>query len=111
MPSRLQPYALPSAMQSSLMSSHDQPEAVPSLDELESLHAELESLRQKTLERAHKAGEVLDMIEASMRRAKKAVKRNVEASGVDRVEGERGLPVLVDPGPALVSDGGPDAWL
>ncbi|KAG6375829.1 hypothetical protein JVT61DRAFT_2687 [Boletus reticuloceps] len=109
MPSRLQPYALPSAMQSSLLSSNDQPEAVPSLDELESLHAELESLRQKTLERAHKAEEVLDMIEASMRRAKKAVKRNVKASGVDRDEGERGL--LVGPGPAPVSDGGPDAWL
>lgn len=77
MSSRLQPYTIPSAVRSSLFRS--QSEAVPPLEELESLESELKVLRQKTLERAKKAGDDLKTIEESMRRAKEKAKGKAKA--------------------------------
>ncbi|KAF8437558.1 histone acetyltransferases subunit 3-domain-containing protein [Boletus edulis BED1] len=92
MSSKLQPYTLPSVARSSLFK--NQPDAVPSIDELESLHSELKLLRQKTLERAKKAGDDLKTIEESMRRAREKVKGKAKA--IDRVNRERGFTPLLD---------------
>lgn len=64
------------------------PDAVPPTGELESLHAELKLLRERTLERAKKAGEDLKMIEESMRRMKE--KEKGKAKALEKVKKERG---------------------
>lgn len=64
------------------------PDAVPPTDELESLHAELKLLRERTLERAKKAGEDLKIIEESMRRMKE--KEKGKAKALEKVKKERG---------------------
>ena len=97
MSSKLLPYTLPSVVRSSLFK--NQPEAVPPIDELELLHSELQLLRQKTLERAKKAGDDLKTIEESMRRAKEKAKGKAKA--MDRVNRERGCTSL-HPIPAMV---------
>lgn len=86
MSSKLQSYTLPNVVRSSLFK--NQSEAVPPIDELEALHSELQLLRQKTLERAKKAGDDLKTIEESMRRAKEKVKGKARA--MDRLNRERG---------------------
>jgi transcriptional adapter 3 len=63
-------------------------ETVPPTDELEVLQAELTLLRQKSLERAKKAGEDLKTIEESMRRIKEREKGKAKA--VEKVKRERG---------------------
>ncbi|TFY60232.1 hypothetical protein EVJ58_g5286 [Rhodofomes roseus] len=65
------------------------PDAVPPTDELEGLHAELKLLRQRTLERAKKAGEDLKIIEESMRRLKE--KEKGKAKALEKVKKERGF--------------------
>lgn len=90
MSSKLQPYTLPSVVRSSLFK--NQPEAVPPIDELDLLHSELQLLRQKTLERAKKAGDDLKTIEESMRRAKEKAKGKAKA--MERVNRERGCTSL-----------------
>ncbi|KIJ07671.1 hypothetical protein PAXINDRAFT_120846 [Paxillus involutus ATCC 200175] len=60
-PSKLVHYSLPLVVRSLLLK--NPPEDVPLVDELESLHSELNLLRQKSLERAKKAGEDLRTIE------------------------------------------------
>ncbi|KAH0830167.1 histone acetyltransferases subunit 3-domain-containing protein [Lanmaoa asiatica] len=92
MSSKLLPYTLPSVVRSSLFK--NQSEAVPPIDELDILHSELQLLRQKTLERAKKAGDDLKTIEESMRRAKEKVKGKAKA--MDRVNRERGFTPLLD---------------
>lgn len=64
------------------------PDAVPPTDELESLHAELKLLKERTLERAKKAGEDLKIIEESMRRMKE--KEKGKAKALEKVKKERG---------------------
>lgn len=83
MSSKLPSYTLPSHP---LFKS--QADTVPPVDELESLHSELQLLRQKSLERAKKAGDVLKTIEESMRRAREKAKGKAKA--VDRANRERG---------------------
>ncbi|KAH9914454.1 histone acetyltransferases subunit 3-domain-containing protein [Fomitopsis serialis] len=68
------------------------PDAVPPTDELEGLHAELKLLRQRTLERAKKAGEDLKIIEESMRRLKE--KEKGKAKALEKVKKERGFTPL-----------------
>ncbi|KAG9318056.1 hypothetical protein JVU11DRAFT_120 [Chiua virens] len=92
MSSKLQPYTTPSAVRSSLFK--NQSEAVPPVDELDLLHSELQLLRQKSLERAKKAGDDIKTIEESMRRAKEKVKGKAKA--MERVNRERGFTPLVD---------------
>jgi transcriptional adapter 3 len=50
------------------------PDAVPPTEELEALQADLNELRQLTLERAKKAGDDLRTIEESMRKLKEKEK-------------------------------------
>lgn len=63
-------------------------DTVPPTDELEALHAELKVVKQKTLERARKAGEDLKTIEESMRRLKE--KEKGKAKATEKVKRERG---------------------
>ncbi|KIJ92068.1 hypothetical protein K443DRAFT_685481 [Laccaria amethystina LaAM-08-1] len=63
------------------------PDQVPPTEELELLHAELKVMKQKTLERAKKAGEDLKTIEASFRRMKEREKGKAKA--VDKIKRER----------------------
>lgn len=63
------------------------PDQVPPTEELELLHAELRTMKQKTLERAKKAGEDLKTIEASFRRMKEREKGKAKA--VDKIKRER----------------------
>ncbi|KAF9228852.1 hypothetical protein BS17DRAFT_840855 [Gyrodon lividus] len=93
MSSKLAPYPLPSVVRSSLLKNPS--EAVPPLDELDLLHSELKLLRQKSLERAKKAGEDLKTIEESMRRAKEKVKGKAKA--IERANRERGFSPRTDP--------------
>jgi hypothetical protein len=86
MSSRLLPYTLPSHPRSALFK--NQADAIPPIDELDSLHSELQLLRQKSLERAKKASDDLKTIEESMRRAKEKAKGKAKA--VDRANRERG---------------------
>ncbi|TFK31973.1 histone acetyltransferases subunit 3-domain-containing protein [Crucibulum laeve] len=85
MSSKLAPYPLPPLPRSSLLK--DVPTAIPSTEELDQLHAELKLRKQKTLERAKKAGEDLKTIEESMRRMKE--KEKGKSKAIDKVKRER----------------------
>ncbi|KIK96681.1 hypothetical protein PAXRUDRAFT_825704 [Paxillus rubicundulus Ve08.2h10] len=87
MSSKLVHYPLPLAVRSSLLKNPS--ESVPPVDELESLHSELKLLRQKSLERAKKAGEDLKTIEESMKRAKEKIKGKAKA--IEKANRERGF--------------------
>jgi hypothetical protein len=67
-------------------------ETVPPTDELEVLQTELLLLREKSWERAKKAGEDLKTIEESMRRIKEREKGKAKA--VEKVKRERGCTCL-----------------
>lgn len=67
-------------------------ETVPPTDELEVLQAELRLLREKSCERAKKAGEDLKTIEESMRRIKE--RKKGKAKAVENVKRERGCTCL-----------------
>ncbi|KAJ7063622.1 histone acetyltransferases subunit 3-domain-containing protein [Mycena amicta] len=74
------------------------PDAVPTVDELESLQEELRQLKARTLERAKKAGEDLKTIEESMRRIKEREKG--KAKQLEKVKRERDYtpdPELIKP--------------
>ncbi|KAJ8508168.1 hypothetical protein ONZ45_g9528 [Pleurotus djamor] len=77
MSSKLKLFQSPPSLPSSLLKSP--PDAVPPTDELETLHSELLQLKQKTLERAKKAGEDLKTIEESFRRMKEREKGKSKA--------------------------------
>lgn len=85
MASKLSPYRAPSPIRTSFFK--NLPDTVPPTDELESLHAELKNLKQKTMERAKKAGEDLKTIEESMRRMKEREKGKAKA--IDKIKRER----------------------
>ncbi|KAH7928155.1 hypothetical protein BV22DRAFT_1030975 [Leucogyrophana mollusca] len=85
MSSKLFPYTPPAPARSGLLK--NPPEAVPPTDELESLQSELQILRQKSLERAKKAGEDLKTIEESMRRIKEREKGKAKA--IEKIKRER----------------------
>ncbi|KAI0355090.1 hypothetical protein OH77DRAFT_1425149 [Trametes cingulata] len=86
MSSPVSPYAALPAIRSSLF--HNPPDTVPPTDELELLHAELTALKQKSLERAKKAGDDMRAIEESMRRLKE--KEKSKAKALQKAERERG---------------------
>ncbi|KII89418.1 hypothetical protein PLICRDRAFT_41071 [Plicaturopsis crispa FD-325 SS-3] len=86
MSSKLAPYAPLEPIVSSLF--RNPPDAVPPTDELESLHTELQNLKQRSLERAKKAGDDLRTIEESMKRMKE--KEKGKAKAVEKVKRERG---------------------
>ncbi|KAI0333155.1 hypothetical protein GY45DRAFT_1245565 [Cubamyces sp. BRFM 1775] len=86
MSSSVSPYAALPAIRSSLF--HSPPDTVPPTDELEQLHAELTALKQKSLERARKAGDDMRAIEESMRRLKE--KEKSKAKALQKAERERG---------------------
>jgi hypothetical protein len=82
---KLSSYSSPLPIGSSLF--RNPPDTVPPTDELEALQAELERLKQRTLERAKKAGEDLKLISESMRRMKEREKG--KAKLVEKVKRER----------------------
>ncbi|KAG1778387.1 histone acetyltransferases subunit 3-domain-containing protein [Suillus placidus] len=92
MSSKLYPYPLPTPTPSPLFKSPS--ETVPPTDELEKLQAELKILRQKSLERAKRAGEDLKTIEESMRRIKEREKGKAKA--VEKVKRERPFTPALD---------------
>lgn len=84
MSSTVSSYASPAAIRSILFKSP--PETVPPTEELEGLHAELKLLKQRTLERAKKAGDDLRTIEESMRRLKE--KEKGKAKAIEKIKRE-----------------------
>ncbi|KAG2040278.1 histone acetyltransferases subunit 3-domain-containing protein [Suillus americanus] len=92
MSSKLPHYPLPIQTRSPLFKSPS--ETVPSTDDLETLQAELRCLRQKSLERAKRAGEDLKTIEESMRRIKEREKGKAKA--VEKVKRERPFTPALD---------------
>ncbi|OBZ75066.1 Chromatin-remodeling complexes subunit ngg1 [Grifola frondosa] len=83
-------YLSPPAIRSALFKSP--PETVPPTEELEFLHAELKTLRQRTLEKAKKAGDDIITIEESMRRIRE--KEKGKAKAVEKVKKERAFTPL-----------------
>jgi transcriptional adapter 3 len=63
------------------------PDAIPPIDDLEALQAELKLLQQKSYERVKKAGNDLKAIEESMRRMKE--KEKGKARAVEKVRKDR----------------------
>ncbi|KAG2073485.1 hypothetical protein BDR04DRAFT_1010580 [Suillus decipiens] len=92
MSSKLPHYPLPIPTQSSLFKNPS--ETVPPTDELVALQTELRCLRQKSLERAKRAGEDLKTIEESMRRIKEREKGKAKA--VEKVKRERPFTPALD---------------
>ncbi|TFY73039.1 hypothetical protein EWM64_g10973, partial [Hericium alpestre] len=111
MSSLLKPYPPPANTRSAIVK--NPPDTVPPTDDLEMLHWELKELRQRSLERARKAGEDLKVIEESMRRLKE--KEKGKAKAVEKVKRERGFtplplepevhhpPAFVQPAPAVAT--------
>ncbi|KAI6017534.1 histone acetyltransferases subunit 3-domain-containing protein [Pisolithus microcarpus] len=87
MSSKLFPYSVPTINRSALFKNPS--DTVPPTDDLDALHNELKLLRQKSMERAKKAGEDLKTLEESMRRMKEKVKGKAKA--VEKVNRERGF--------------------
>lgn len=85
MSTKLSPYTPPPPLRSALIK--NVPDAIPPIDELEQLQAELKLLKQRTMERAKKAGEDLKTIEESMRRIKE--KEKGKARALEKVKRER----------------------
>jgi len=91
MSSLVSQYLPPTPITSSLVKTPS--DAIPPTEELEALQAELVLLKEKTLERARKAGNDLKTIEESMRRLKE--KERGKARAFDKVKKERAFtPVL-----------------
>jgi transcriptional adapter 3 len=78
-------FALPPLTRSALFKSPS--DAVPPTEELKILHDELKILRQKSAERAKKAGDDLRTIEESMKRMKE--KEKGKGKAVDKIKRER----------------------
>ncbi|KAF9784356.1 histone acetyltransferases subunit 3-domain-containing protein [Thelephora terrestris] len=85
MSSILSPYPSSPPLLSSLI--RDPPDAIPPIDDLQALQAELKLLQQKANERAKKAGNDLKAIEESMRRMKE--KEKGKARAVEKVRKDR----------------------
>ncbi|KAJ7221574.1 histone acetyltransferases subunit 3-domain-containing protein [Mycena pura] len=93
MTSKLAPYSRPqSPIRSAIFKAP--PDAVPTVEELESLQEELRQLKAKTLERAKKAGEDLKTIEETMRRMKEREKG--KAKQIEKVKRERDYTPIPD---------------
>ncbi|KAJ8699217.1 Transcriptional regulator [Pleurotus ostreatus] len=92
MSSKLRSFSPPPPLRSSLVKSP--PDAVPPTDELQLLQTELMLLKQKTMDRAKKAGEDLKALEESFRRMKEREKGKAKA--IDRVKRERDYTPLLE---------------
>lgn len=79
-------YSFPPAIRSILLK--NQPDALPPTEDLDALQAELKIAKQRTLERAKKAGDDLRAIEESMRRLKE--KEKGKGKAIEKVKKERG---------------------
>lgn len=79
-------YSIPPAIRSVLLK--NQPDALPPTEELDALQAELKTAKQRTLERAKKAGDDLRTIEESMRRLKE--KEKGKGKAIEKIKKERG---------------------
>ena len=78
-------YSFPPTIRSVLLK--NQPDAVPPTEELDALQAELRIAKQRTLERAKKAGDDLRTIEESMRRLKE--KEKGKGKAIEKIKKER----------------------
>jgi hypothetical protein len=85
MSTRLAQYGQPPPLRSSLFK--NPPDGVPPIEELEALQAELMTLKQKSMDRAKKAGEDLKVLEDSMRKMKEKEKGKQKA--IEKVKRER----------------------
>lgn len=65
------------------------PDTIPPADELEQLQLELQAFKDKSLERARKAGDDIRIIEETMRRLKEKEKEKGKAKAIQKVERER----------------------
>ncbi|KAI0093838.1 histone acetyltransferases subunit 3-domain-containing protein [Irpex rosettiformis] len=83
-------YSVPPAIRSILLK--NPPDALPPTEELEALQAELRLAKQRTLERAKKAGDDLRTIEESMRRLRE--KEKGKGKAIEKVKKERGFTPL-----------------
>ncbi|KAI0345002.1 hypothetical protein BDW22DRAFT_1326233 [Trametopsis cervina] len=83
-------YSFPPAIRSALLK--NRPDALPPTEELDALQNELRLAKQRTLERAKKAGDDLRTIEESMRRLKE--KEKGKGKAVEKVKKERGFTPL-----------------
>lgn len=91
-------YLVPPTIRSVLLKT--QPDALPPTEELDALQAELKIAKQRTLERAKKAGDDLRTIEESMRRLKE--KEKGKGKAVEKIKKERGCMCSVYESDALV---------
>lgn len=88
MASRVTPYPTPPAIRSSLVKNPS--DTVPPIEDLEALQAELRLFKQRTLERAKKAGEDLITLQESFKRIKERKKGKGKAIEKEKVKKERG---------------------
>ncbi|THV06914.1 hypothetical protein K435DRAFT_929444 [Dendrothele bispora CBS 962.96] len=85
MSTKLASFSQPPPLRSSLFK--NPPDGVPPTEELEALQAELRTLKQKSIDRAKKAGEDLKVLEESMRRMKEKEKGKQKV--IEKVKRER----------------------
>ncbi|KAJ3996900.1 histone acetyltransferases subunit 3-domain-containing protein [Lentinula boryana] len=95
------PYPIPTQLRSSLFKNPIDG-VVPPIDELEALHAELNNLKARTMEKARRAGEDLKVLEEGMRRMKERAKKGKEREVKEKVKRERDFSVT--PLPDLADD-------
>ncbi|KAI0699661.1 histone acetyltransferases subunit 3-domain-containing protein [Cytidiella melzeri] len=84
------PYSVPPAIRSTLLK--NLPDALPPTEDLDALQAELRIAKQRTLERAKKAGDDLRTIEESMRRLKE--KEKGKGKALEKIKKERAFTPL-----------------
>ncbi|KIY48098.1 hypothetical protein FISHEDRAFT_44014 [Fistulina hepatica ATCC 64428] len=85
MSSRLSTYSALPEIKSPLYRIHN-PDVVPPTEDLETLHAELKLMKQKSFERAKKAGDDIKLIEESLRRMRE--KEKGKAKALERIKRE-----------------------
>ncbi|KAJ3747229.1 hypothetical protein DFH05DRAFT_785222 [Lentinula detonsa] len=88
------PYPIPTQLRSSLFKNPIDG-VVPPIDELEALHAELNNLKARTMEKARRAGEDLKVLEEGMRRMKERAKKGKEREVKEKVKRERDCQFLL----------------
>jgi transcriptional adapter 3 len=93
MASRLAKFPHPYTYRSPLVK--NQPESIPTIDELETLQSELKLARQRALERRRKAVDDVRLIEESIRRMSE--KEKGKSKAVDKVKRERDCKFVLMP--------------
>ncbi|PFH53570.1 hypothetical protein AMATHDRAFT_73369 [Amanita thiersii Skay4041] len=85
MSAKLSPYSHPPSLRSALIKNVS--DAIPQIDDLEQLQAELKIIRQYTLDTVRKAGEDQKIIDESLRRMRE--KEKGKAKQIDKIKRER----------------------